>query len=94
VPAALGLQVHVLLGLQSCPSDHDDPLLTQNLKVYGPVPPAASAVHVTGVVATTGNDVFAEKDDMESGAGPVTAAGPTPSQASYAAADPAFRTQT
>ena len=82
VPGTVGRQTHVLLVLQSWPSDQDDPSLTKNLKVYGPVPPIAAAVHVTGVFAVTGNDRFAEKADTVSGAGPVTRTGPTPSQAS------------
>ena len=94
VPGVVGCQTHVLLVLQSWPSDQNDPSLTKNLKVYGPVPPKAAAVHVTGVFALTGNDRFADSADTVSGAGPVTRTGPAPSHASWVAPDPAFRSQT
>src|SRR4051812_30086808 len=53
VPGSTGVNDHVGAALQGCASVHCSPSNSQNSKVYGPCPPAAVAVHVTGVPAPT-----------------------------------------
>ena len=53
MPAAGGIQIHVLLVLHSWPTVHAVPSHSKNLYVYGPSPPAAAAVQITGDPAVT-----------------------------------------